>query len=94
MMEFIFVHIAKVGGTNVNCQSMIQIAKNKIKNREDLHMNNIQKLEAWVKEEKKGGLVDINLFRGLLEHVDLETAAGDLLAFLTGPSEDITNQAL
>lgn len=59
-------------------------------------MNNIQKLEAWVEEEKKKGLIDINLFPRLPSdpEVDLETAAGALLAFLTGPSEDITNQEL
>jgi hypothetical protein len=59
-------------------------------------MTNIQKLQAWVEEEKKRGLVDIKLFpsenviRRFLElpevpACDLETAAGELLALLTGP---------
>ena len=59
-------------------------------------MTNVQKLQAWVEEEKKNGLIDIKLFHRLSNDpkVDLETAAGSLLDFLTGPFEDITNQIL
>ncbi len=72
-------------------------------------MNNIQKLQAWVDEEKKKGLIDIKFFPsenvirqvfGLSPvqepDVDFEAVAGDLLALLTGSaeSEDITNKDL
>ena len=85
---------------------MIRVAKDKIKNREDT-MNNIQKLQAFVDEEKKNGLIDIKLFpsenviRKLFTmpeiHIppfDLEVVAGELLTQLTGPWQDITNQSL
>jgi len=70
-------------------------------------MTNVQKLQAWVEEEKKRGLIDIKLFpsenviRNMFgleplptDEVDIEAAAGDLLALLTGHGEDITNQEL
>jgi hypothetical protein len=72
-------------------------------------MTNIQKLQAWVDEEKKNGLIDIKFFPsenvirqvfGLSPvqepDVDLEAAAGDVLALLSGSieSEDITNENL
>jgi hypothetical protein len=72
-------------------------------------MTNIQKLQAWVDKEKENGLIDINFFPsenvirqvfGLSPvqepDVDLEAAAGDVLALLSGSieSEDITNENL
>ena len=58
-------------------------------------MTNLQKLQAWIENEKKtNGLVDIDIFPG--DNPDIEKAAGDLLALLTGSDqgEDITDQLL
>jgi hypothetical protein len=72
-------------------------------------MTNIQKLQAWVDKERENGLIDIKFFPsenvirqafGLSPlpgpEVDLEAAAGDVLALLSGSieSKDITNEKL
>jgi hypothetical protein len=61
-------------------------------------MSNLQKLLDWVEVEKTKGLIDIKLFPRLPgdPEVDLETAAGDVLALcrISQEGEDITNLEL
>jgi len=58
-------------------------------------MTNVQKLQDWVEEEKKKGLIDIKFFpRFPGDETDIEVIAGSVLALLTGPTVDITDQVL
>lgn len=59
-------------------------------------MTNVQKLQAWVEEEKNNGLIDIKFYlkRCIVIENDIEKIANSILALLTGPTEDITNQSL
>jgi hypothetical protein len=59
----------------------------------EIFMANVEKLQEWNKQAIVDGLVDVKLFPRVPgdPEPDLERAAGELLALLTEPGEDITH---
>ena len=51
-------------------------------------MTNSKKLQTWVEEEKKKGLVDIKLYPGEIAQASVESFCASILSFIDAKEQD------